>query len=115
MSAPNKHDDGSISDDSSLLRRVAPEQYVDDDNLGRRRPSSAAFKQIELSVDSEPLLQSQGLDWRFTLKEYPTHSLVRLRASLPRSLGLAVVHVPLDGNPAHVEIIGKKSQSVAMK
>jgi hypothetical protein len=108
------HDDGAIADDAGLLRRIHPAHIIPDGNAaGALRLSSAAFKDPELSVDAEPILATAGLDWRFSLRGYPEHSLVRLQARAAREKGLAVVHKPLKGNDAHAEIIGKKTQSIA--
>ena len=106
-------DDGSIVNDDDLLRRVRPDQVVDDENLGMRRPSSAAFKDPELSVDSENILKRNGLDWKFSLNGYDGYSLARFRAGAARQVGLPVIHTPLADNPAHVEVHGKKTQRIA--
>jgi hypothetical protein len=106
-------DDRSIADDACLLRRIRPEQVVPDKNLGNRRPSSAAFKDPEMSVDAEPILNTNGLDWRSTLKGYQGYSLVNVKASYARAKALAVVHKPLIDNPAHTEVIGRKTQGIA--
>jgi len=65
------HDEVAIADDAGLLRRIHPDQVIDDKNLGRVRPSSGAFRDRELSVDAEPILYKQGLDWRFSLRNRP--------------------------------------------
>src|SRR5690349_13233515 len=106
-------DDGSIADDAALLRRIRPDQIVDDANTGTRRPSSAAFKQERMSVDAEPILTGNGLDWKFTLKDYPGFSLVKFEAKHARARALAVVPNPLPDNAAHVEVVGKKNQGTA--
>jgi hypothetical protein len=106
-------DDGSIADDANLLRRIRPEQIVDDNNTGTRRPSSAAFKDSTMSVDAEPLLIANGLDWTFTLAGYQGFSLAQLLARETRLKGQAVVHKPLSDNPAHTEVVGKKTQGTA--
>jgi hypothetical protein len=106
-------DDGSIADDAGLLRRIRPDQIVDDANVGKRRPSSAAFKDIEMSVDAEQILASNGLDWKFSIKDYPGYSLARFEARHARAKMLAVVHKPLPDNPAHTEVVGKKSKGIA--
>jgi hypothetical protein len=67
---------------AGLLRRIHPLQVVPDRNNGTLRPSSAAFKDPSMAVDVEPFLAEQGLDWKFSLKDYPEHSLVRLSAEL---------------------------------
>jgi hypothetical protein len=106
-------DDGSIQDDAGLLRRIHPKQVVQDQNKGRKRPSSAAFLDPELSVDAEPILHAEQLDWRFSLKDYPGYSLVRFSAAAARAEQLAVVHKPLPGNKAHTEVIGNKTRAIA--
>lgn len=106
-------DDGSVPDDDWLHRRIHPSQVVTDGNTGKLRPSSAAFKDPEMSVDSEYLLHRAGLDWRFSLKDHPEHSLVRFRAGIARKNSLSVVPDPLPRNPAHVMVRGRKSPGTA--
>jgi hypothetical protein len=109
-------DDGSIPNDAMLLRRIHPNQIVDDKNTGKPRVSSGAFKDLEMSVDVEPILHAMGEDWHFSLRNHPTHSLVRLVASVARENGQAVVYAPIpDENDAHAEVIGKKSPGIANK
>jgi len=110
---PPDVDDGSIADGADLLRRIRPDQIVDDKNLGARRPSSAAFKDPTMSVDTEPILHQHGLDWTFTLRTHSGYSLVRFKAGVARAEPLAIVHKPEPDNPAHTEVIGKKTQGVA--
>lgn len=111
----SKTDDGSVPDDAGLLRRVHPDQVVKDDNTGKYRPSSAAFKDNELSVDAEPVLQAQRLDWRFSLQKHPQHSLVRFLAKAARELGLPVVSDELPDNKSHTLVCGKKTPGKANK
>jgi hypothetical protein len=106
-------DDGSIGDDASLLRRIRPDQIVDDENSGARRPSSAAFKDPELSVDEEPILKANGENWYFSLKGHEGYSLAQFKAGHARAKALPVIHKPIDGNPAHTEVHGKKTQGIA--
>ncbi|MGA8654223.1 MAG: hypothetical protein WB677_27010, partial [Xanthobacteraceae bacterium] len=88
-------DNRSIKDDACLLRRIRADQIVDDENAGGRRPSSAAFKDPEMSVDAEPILVAGGLDWHSCLKGYEGFSLVNIDAVHARAKGLAVVHKPI--------------------
>ena|SRR3569833_4173213 len=100
--------------DVRLFRRIRPDQIVDDANSGTRRPSSAGFKDPEMSVDAEVILTNNGLDWNFSLKDYPDYSLVAFPVGAATSLGLDVQSKPIIGvNPAHVEVIGKKTQGIA--
>lgn len=106
---PPKADDLSIPQDAGLLRRIHPDQVIRDRNTGELRPSSAAFKDPNLSVDVETLLQAAGLDWHFSVKDYSGYSLVRFVARSARDRGLAVVSAPLPNNPAHAEVVGKRA------
>jgi hypothetical protein len=105
-------DDGSIANEHDLLRRIRPDQVVDDQNLGIRRPSTAAFKDPELSADSEHILTQNGLGWNFCIKGFDGYSLARFSAGSARALNLPVIHKPLPANQAHVEVHGKKTQGV---
>jgi hypothetical protein len=106
-------DDGSITNDARLLRRIRPDQIVDDDNLGGRRPSSAAFKAPELSVDAEPLLIAADLNWKFSLQGHQGYSLAQFAAGHARAVQLPVIHRPLPANNAHTEVHGKKTKGIA--
>ena len=106
-------DDGSVADDACLLRRIRPDQIVDDENLGTRRPSSAAFKDPDLSMDAEPVLKANGLNLKSTLEGYPGFSLVNIDARHARAKGLAVIPKPQKDNPAHTEAVGKKTQAIS--
>jgi hypothetical protein len=114
MSSQTLGDDGSIPDAANLLRRIHPTQVVIDANTGSTRPSSAAFRDPNMSVDVEHILNALGLDWRFSLGSYPGHSLVRFLAGAARSHGQAVVPLPIAGkNEAHAEVRGKKTPGIA--
>lgn len=108
----------AIDDAAVLFRRVRPDQVVMDKNTGQWRPSSAAFKDPNLSVDVEPFLAEDGLDFRWSLKDHPGYSLVGFTAGHARSKQQNVVHTPIPGpipsrNPYHAEVIGKKTPGTA--
>lgn len=110
---PAEVDDGSIANDAGLLRRIHPDQVTRDKNTNLERPSSAAFKDPRLSVDAESILHANRRDWHFLLAGYPGFSLVRFSAGAARALDLPVVHKPLVDNPAHAEVLGKKTGRIA--
>ena len=101
-----------ISDDDTLLRRVHPSQVVDDKNLGRMRPSSGAFTDPELSTDSDALLTKHGLDSSFCLRGYAGYSLARIEVNFARANGMTVTNTPKEGNPAHTDVIGRKTEAL---
>jgi hypothetical protein len=96
-----------------LLRRVRSDQIVHDQNTGGRRPSSAPFKDAQMSVDAEPILRSIGLDATFSLSKHKGYSLVGFTAGNARTQNLAVEVKPEPDNPAHTEVVGKKTQGIA--
>ena len=92
------------------LIRGRPEHHG---SAGSRNVSSAAFKDLELSVDAEPILHQHSLDWSFSVKDYPDFSLVRFLAGNARARQLPVILKELPDNPAHTEVHGKKTQGIA--
>ena len=108
---PDANDD-RIPQSAGLLRRIHPEQVIGR-STGRPRPSSAAFKDPNLSVDVEPLLQAAGLDWRRSLRDHPGYSLVRFSKQSAIDQGLDVVLQSISGNPAHAVVVGKKTPGKA--
>ena len=105
-------DDPTIPSAWALLRRIHPNQIVRDKNKGMPRPSSAAFRDPNLSVDMEAILHSNGFDWKFSLASYPGYSLVRFTAGEARAQNQAIVRSPLAHNPAHGEVVGAKPKPV---
>jgi ribosomal protein L36 len=101
-----------ISDDCNLLRRINPVHVVADANTGRRRLSSGAFRDRQMSVDAECLLTAGGLDWTQTTKGYASYFLVRFSAGFARQQQQTVNHKPLADNPYHTEVIGRKSDPI---
>jgi hypothetical protein len=101
-----------IKDDDSLCRRIHPSQVIEDKNLGTRRPSSGAFTDPNLSTHSELLLAKFGLDINFCLQNFSGYSLARFPVKFARDNGMAVTHTPEPDNPAHAEVIGKKTKAL---
>jgi hypothetical protein len=105
----------AIPDEERLLRRIHPTQVFCDKNLGRYRPISGAFKDREMSVDAESILEANGFDWKFSLRNWDGFSLVRFSAYEARAKGLEVVHKPRPDdqpdNPAHTEVHGSTESS----
>jgi hypothetical protein len=91
-----------IADADDLYRRIHPSQVKDG------RPTSAAFKDPELSVDLARLTTPER-----SLTGYPLYGLTSIVAGHARSLGQDVFHSPLEANPAHAFVRGAKPLSVA--
>ena len=92
-----------IADVDDLYRRIHPLQVKEDGSL-----SSAAFKDAEMSVDVARLTTPQQ-----SLSGYVSHGLVSITAGHARSLRQEVFHAPLETNPAHALVKGRKTDSIA--
>ena len=91
-----------IADADDLYRRIHPLQVRDG------RPTSAAFTDPELSVDLAKLTTPQP-----SLSDYASHGLASIIAGHARSLRQEVFHNPVESNPAHALVKGKKTPSIA--
>ncbi len=106
------YDEGDISPDDCIIRRINPEQHVVwDDNLDKRRVSSKAFTPSSgtdggMSVDIENKIIGANED----PKEYVTTPVftgsVHFLASAIRELDLWIGYDPLPDNPHHGEVWG---------
>lgn len=101
-----------IPDACGLLRRISPIHIVPDANTGGRRLSSGAFRDPEMSVDAEGLMLARGVDWKFSLRGHANYYLVRFAAGFARQQEQKVEHKPIDGNPFHAEVLGRKSNPI---
>lgn len=91
-----------VADADDLYRRIHPLQVKDG------RPTSAAFKHTELSVDLAQLTTPGQ-----SLSGYASHGLASITARHARSLRQDVFHDPLETNPAHALVRGKKTPGIA--
>lgn len=106
-------DDPSIPDEDRLFRRVQPNQLVPIAE-GMLRPSSAVFKQIEMSVNIESLMIQQGRPPEDTLTEYPGQYLTSVIAGEVRAKGYPIVKdTDPPNDPAHGLVPGRKTDSFA--
>jgi hypothetical protein len=100
----------AIDDRDDLWRRI--KQWVDDKNLGRRRPTSANFGDSSdgsgMSVDLARLRGSI----EEALHGHEDEGLVAFPAGMARALEQEVVHVPVIDNLAHCAVLGKKTPKV---
>ncbi len=65
-----------------------------------------------MSVDIEPVLTDNQLDWHFTLRNFPNFSLASFTAGQARTKQQEATRSPLPDNAAHGEVVGVKPQSV---
>ncbi|HIJ72185.1 MAG TPA: hypothetical protein HPP87_12620 [Planctomycetes bacterium] len=88
-----------VPKNESLWRRIAESQIVKLE-IGTYRPSSAAFKGIDISVD----IASKSTPER-SIKT--SSGLAGFLAKVPITLGYQVIENPIPENPAHAIIKGK--------
>jgi len=107
MTGPIFADDPSIPGDERLFRRI-PSTWVDWDERGNARMSSAAFKDEELSVNLESVMSRDGRLPEDAIRNYPGYGLATVTAGHARLLNQAVASDPQPDEPAHGVVYGKK-------
>lgn len=99
-------DDPTILNSDKLWRRLRPDKFgfIFDSNIGRYRPSSAAFKDPSdrLSVNLQRLTTVEA-----TLLGHPGFGIAEFTAGLPRSQKHIVVRAPEPDNEAHTLVCGR--------
>jgi len=112
-------DDPTVPNDSELWRRIPPKLIVLDENMGRRRPSSAAFKNSRdgspMSVFLADVLRELNRGPETVLAGHDDFALAAITAGLARECNQSVARDPLQGEPAHAVVIGKKTEAVRTK
>jgi len=115
----NYEDDATIGDEAQLWRKIPPWHIVEDKNQGGKRISKAAFEDHPdgspmsvvlgddvLASGGEPASVIAGLDG---------FRLASVTAALARSLNQGIVRKPLEKEPAHAEVFGRKTDGVRKK
>jgi len=109
-------DDPSILNDDELWRRIPPWHVVEDGNRGGKRISKAAFEDhpdgSPMSVVLADEVKATGRDAHSIVEGYEEFCLASVTAGLARDLNQGVMRKPLDDEPAHAEVFGKKTDGV---
>ena len=109
-------DDLTIAPSDPLWRRVPPAWVVFDGNLGRLRPTSAAFDDPRngspMSVVLGRALQESGRTPESALAFHRDFLLASITAGLARDLGQVVAREPQPDEPAHAVVAGRKTGRV---
>ena len=107
--------DPTIPDGERLFRRIHPQQLVPDErNAGRRRVSSGAFRDEELSIVIESTLSESGRQPADLLQAHSRHTLVAITAATARTHDQKVARDPEPEEPAHGVVFGKKRKCAAV-
>jgi hypothetical protein len=106
-------DDPSIPDTDRLFRRVRPNQLFTEPD-GSQRPTSAVFKNQELSVNIESLMIEQCRPPEDALTDFPNEYLTSIIAGNVRVHGYPIVKDAAPPNdPAHGLVLGRKTNAFA--
>jgi hypothetical protein len=109
MSQSVYQNDPAIGNEERLFRRVHLIQVVRDDDTGFARISSGAFRDRELSIQIESILEREGKSVESCLANHQAHKLASLTAGEARLQGQAVCEDPLPDDASHGLIFGSKN------
>lgn len=116
MSTASYADDPSIRDEAELLRRIPPQHFVPDQNQGGIRISSAAFKDhangSPMSVVLAEELARTGRNPHDVLIGHDGFALAMITAGLARGCDQGVAREPLENEPAHAVVFGRKTHGI---
>ena len=109
-------DDPAISDDENLWRRVHHKHIINDENRGRVRPTSAAFRD---SSDGSPMSALRAKVVNETARRpedvldanHPYLASMRVQMLRSRELGIDPRKHMGHEDPAHVYVFGNKTKS----
>lgn len=109
-------DDPTITDSEE----IRPDQIVKDENLKRLRPSTAAFEDSSdgspMSVQLSEVVRSSGGNAETALAGYDGYALAGFTAGFARQeCKQGVEREPLQDDPAHAYVFGKKTDGVKKK
>jgi hypothetical protein len=102
-------DDSTISDEEVIWRRVHEKEVTPDDNLNKKRPSSATFLQKDQLTDLSVYIASEASSIDAVMQEGNQKYLVSLSAKFIRSLDLGIIRDKATGGPGHAAITGNKT------
>ena len=116
---PGYADDLTIGNEAGLFRRISPCHFVSDENSGGLRPSSAAFDDhpngSPMSVVLADALAATGRCPDDLLARYAGFALAMTTAGLARECRQGVAREPLEDEPAHGVVFGRKTKPVKRK
>lgn len=106
--------DADISDHAELWRRIPPSQWVWDEKIGGKRPSTQAFDNSRDGSGTSVVLAEESTI-EIVLQGHSGFGLAMLTAGSARNAGQGVRRVPIQGILGHAQIEGTKTKSVKKK
>jgi hypothetical protein len=100
--------DEPVDDTTDLYRRVHPEQVIWDENDCCLRPTSAVFKDVEMSVHIADTLEAEERSAESVLESRPHHQLVAITAGFAKTEEQEVVREPRQEDSSHGNVVGQK-------
>jgi hypothetical protein len=110
-------DDPGISNAAPLWRRIHPDWVVNDENLGRMRPTTQAFQnQVDsadcFSIFLGDMITSRGDDASVIITGHTGYLVASITAGLARDCLQRVSHKPTEEEEAHGLVAGLKPKPV---
>lgn len=119
MAGPNEQepdDDGSITDEMTLWRRISPLWWTFDAKLGTHRVTSAAFEDHPDGSSMSVTIAEEAVGVDVLLDGHEGYGVASFPARVARhDCGQHLVRRPLPKNPAHAEVVGRKTDAVKKK
>ena len=100
---------GRLDDGLTVLRRVRDYEVLQEED-GYRRPSSQAFIQGDPDGNVSVYLASETTPERIT-RDYAGTYVAEVEIGAIRSQGLDMEREPIEGDPGHCNITGRKTRS----
>lgn len=97
-----------VKDEEYILRRIVihPSHIKEDGSI-----SSAAFRLNKNDIDGLSINIKHLTTYQLTVVNSKKYRVAELKAAIPRSLELDVIHDPVEGNDAHGLITGSITKS----
>ena len=105
-------DDLTIDDEDDLWRRINPIHWVEDKNLGRKKISTAAFRDSSNGSPMSVDLANECPSPEYSIRSYNGFFLAAISAGLARKCAQGVARDPLPEEPAHALVFGEKTRPV---
>ena len=110
MTAPRQ--EAPVNDNDTVMRRVSRTEVTLHEDDGIIRPSSDAFLQGGPEGDVSVYLASETTPERIT-RDYPGTYVALVEVNVIRALGLEVERDPIQDDPGHCNITGRKTRGRA--
>ena len=104
--------EAQLESQAVIWRRVPPAWIVNDENLGRRRPTSAAFDDHRDGTSMSMYIAGAGNTVDDVMKGHDGYALASVTFDQLSRKNLRVIHDPLPGFPSHVEVVGRKTKRI---